>query len=418
MHKNIFLKLLLCLKLTCIAFFLCSFFVPHFVTPTHTNCYIFCNFEARVSVPYNLDVNNDLADEVTKKLNELDTKKFDEILSSLTNQQKAIFGKSSFSNKIKQIISGNEKFNFETFIQLIFLMIGDNILDIIPILAIVCAIAIMSNLLMKMRGKALNKSLGDIIHFACFSVIVVVVLAGVAELIKLTSSTLQSLKAQMEVLFPILLTLMASLGANTSISIYQPFIAILSGVMMNVFSKVILPIFSLSIVFNVIGNLTSTVKLNKFSDFFSNVFKISTGFCFTIFLGALSVSGIVAGSFDGISIRATKFAIKSYIPTIGGYLSDGFSLILASSVLIKNAGGYTGILLIFVTIISPLTKILLFKLGLSLVASIIEPVADQRVTNFVSKTAKSLSMLSSILIAFSFAYIVFVGLIMCTSNVV
>ena len=44
----------------------------------------------------------------------------------------------------------------------------------------------------------------------------------------------------------------------------------------------------------------------------------------------------MAGSFDGISIRATKFAIKSYIPIIGGYLSDGLDFIVLSSILRKD----------------------------------------------------------------------------------
>ena len=109
--------------------------------------------------------------------------------------------------------------------------------------------------------------------------------------------------------------------------------------------------------------------------------------------------------------------MKSYIPILGGYLSDGFSLIMASSVLIKNAIGYSGLIIMFLTIISPILKIIIFKLGLSLVAGIIESVADKRVTDFISSISKSLTMLSSIIIAFSFAYLICTGLLMCSSNV-
>lgn len=407
-----------CVIAFCLAIVFCVFLASNFsIAKSNINITYslnICSNNASVA----LDASKELSDEINKKLDELNTGQFDDVLSNLTDRQKSIFGNVSFVEKIKQILNGSEKLNFSTLLQLLLSIIGDNIIGIVPILATVCAIAIISNILMKIRGKAMNKPLGDIIHFACFAVIVVVVLTGVSELIKLTAGTLESLKNQMEVLFPILLTVMASLGAGSSVSIYQPLIAILSGIMMEIFSKIVLPVFALSIIFNVIGNLTGTVKLNKMSNFFSSLFKTITGFCFTIFLGSLAISGIVAGSFDSISIRATKFAIKSYIPTIGGFLSDGFSLILASSVLIKNAGGYAGIILLFATVITPLTKIFLFKLGLSLVAGIIEPVADERVTNFVSKTAKSLSMLYSIILAFSFAYIICVGLIMCTSNLV
>ena len=129
------------------------------------------------------------------------------------------------------------------------------------------------------------------------------------------------------------------------------------------------------------------------------------------------MSGISAGSYDGVSIRATKYAIKSYVPFLGGYISDGFSLIMASGVLIKNAVGFSGLIVMFLTVISPIIKIVLCKLGLSLVSGIVESVADKRVTGFLSETSKSLSMLSSTIIAFTFAYLISTGLLMCTSNI-
>lgn len=367
---------------------------------------------------YSLDIVDDLEQEVSDKLDELNSKELDDILSYLTNEEKDAFGDTNIAEKIKNIINGTDGFDVKNMFKVVLSLTFKNVATIIPILASICAIAIASNLLMQMRGSKMSKSMGDIIHFACFGVIVVLVFGGVVELVKLTTETLSSLKNQIEIIFPILLTLMASLGSTSSVAIFQPLMAILCGAMMQLFLKIVLPIFSLMLIFNIIGNLTSTVKLSKFSDFLSSLFKTIIAFTFTIFTAFLAVSGIVAGSYDSVSIRATKFAVKSYIPLVGGYLSDGFSLIMASSVLIKNALGYTGIFVLFFTVISPIIKIFLFKLGLSLVSAIIEPVADKRVTEFVSSSAKALSMLASIILAFSFAYIICVGLVMCSSNVV
>ena len=361
------------------------------------------------------DVSKDLSDQVDKQLDGLDDK-FGDILEGLGSREKSIFNNESFLDKLKKIISGDEGYNFCDLASLLGALFLDNLAVILPILAIICAVSIMSSLLLKIRGKALNKPLGDVIHFACFSVVIILVLSLVLQLVKITSSTLYLLKKQMEIAFPILLTLMASLGAGSSVAIYQPLIAILCGAIMQLYTKVLLPIFSLSIIFGVVGNLTSSVKLTKITKFLNSTFKYIIGFSFTIFMGFMAISGIVVGRYDSISIRATKFAIKSYVPILGGYLSDGFSLIMASSILIKNAVGYSGLILMFLSVISPILKIVMCKLGLSLVAGIIESVADERVTNFISSTAKNLSMISSIILAFSFAYIICVGLIMCSAN--
>lgn len=364
----------------------------------------------------NLDVSNDLSDLVSDKVDSLKDEEFNDIINSMSDQQRNVFNASSFSEKIKRLVAGDEQFNVKSIIELLFAFLLDNLAGIVPILAMICAIAIISSILLQIRGEALNKPLGDVIHFACFSVIVLIVATSVVQLVSLTSSTLENLKKQMEIAFPLLLTLMASLGAGASVSIYQPLVAVLCGIMMELFTKVVLPIFVFGMIFNIVGNMSSSVKLSKLTKFFNSLFKYVIGFTFTIFSGCLAISGIMAGSYDGVSIRATKYAMKSYIPIMGGYLADGFNLIMASSVLIKNAIGYSGLLVMFLTIVSPLLKITLYKLGLSFVSGLIEPVADGRVTNFVSSTSKSLSMLSSIILAFSFAYLICVGLMMCTSN--
>jgi stage III sporulation protein AE len=300
----------------------------------------------------------------------------------------------------------------------IFALLGDNVLSIIPVLSLVCAVAILAGLLGQIRPKTANKSLGDIIHFVCFGLIVLIIFGSVSQLVILVKSTLLSLQTQMEIGFPILLTLMASIGATVSVGLYQPSVAILTGFMLTLCVNVLLPIFVFSVVFSVAGNISSSIKLNKFSGFFSNIFKWIVGIVFTVFSAFLTVQGISAGSFDGVSIRTAKFAIKSYIPILGSYLADGLNLILSSSILIKNAVGVAGLLLLFATIIGPLLKIIILQLGLNLVAGVLEPIAENRTSGFLSGVSKNLNMLIAIILAFSFAYFITVALIMCTSNVI
>lgn len=375
------------------------------------------NIDNSMHIAVMCDVSNDIDKVVDDQLNGLDEEGFDNILDKLTQEQKDIFGQVNITEKIKDLISGKGLVGLGDVLSFVLSILIDNLKGILPILTTICAIAIVGNILLQIRGKTLDKPLGDIIHFACYTVVVLLVITSVLQLVQLTTSTLNLLKSQMEVVYPLLLTVMAGLGAGASVSIYQPIVAILCGVMMQLFLNIVLPLFALSTIFGVVGNMSSTVKLTKMADFFKNLFKYVIGFTFTIFSAILAVSGIMAGSFDGISIRATKFAIKSYIPFVGGYLTDGFSLIMASSVLIKNAIGYSGLVVMFLTIASPLLKIFLFKLGLNLLAGVIEPVADSRITSFISQTAKNLSMLSSVILAFTFSYLISVGLMMCTANI-
>ena len=125
----------------------------------------------------------------------------------------------------------------------------------------------------------------------------------------------------------------------------------------------------------------------------------------------------MAGSIDGVSIRTAKYTIKSGIPIIGGFLSDGVSLIMLSSSLIKNALGMGGLLLMFSTILLPVVQIIAFSLLLKLASAILEPIADGKITSFISEISKSIALIVAIILGVAFMYFILVGLVMCSVNI-
>lgn len=365
------------------------------------------------------EIQQDINQQIENQLGNIDFGELEEIIKNLSDEQKQIFGSGSFIEKVKLIISGDFKGLGENAVDAISTLIFDDIIKILPIMASILAIGIIAGMLGQISsGNSSSKSLGDIIHFACFGLILVIITGLVLNLLTSTANVLTSVKNQIDAIFPILLTLLTAIGGNVSVSVYQPAIALLSGSVMHIFNSLLVPIFIFTFVFSIISNLSKSVKLNKFTSFFSSLFKYIIGTIFTVFLAFISIQGITAGSIDGISVKTAKFAMKSYIPILGGYLADGFNVIVASSVLIKNAVGACGLLAIFVTILSPIISIILLSLLLKLTASVLEPLSDGRISSFLFSVSKSLTMLMVILIGFSFMFLLLCALIMCSANFV
>ena len=103
---------------------------------------------------------------------------------------------------------------------------------------------------------------------------------------------------------------------------------------------------------------------------------------------------------------------------MGGYLSDGMDLILSSTLLIKNSLGLVGVLMVVSTILQPLLEIIVFSLLLKLVSAILQPMGNNKTSNFLMSTSKSITMLSTSVIAIGFMYLISIGLMMTTANVV
>lgn len=375
--------------------------------------YIFAESEITEIETEKEELEKELEEKIDEQLRDLDLSALENFLNGLTEEQKEIFGSSGFFEKIQAIISGEFGENTASIFQALLSLILTELLNILPFIASIIAIAVLAGLLSDFRGN--SKEIGDIIHFVCYGVIIVIVSGVAVQMIALATSTLNSIVTQMQIVFPILLTLLTAMGGTVSVAIYQPAVVLLTTIISSIFTHILMPIFIFSLVFSVVSNLSNSVRLDKLSSFLNSLFKWIIGIVFTIFMGFLAIKGITAGSVDSISFKTARYSLSTYIPILGGYLSEGLNVILASCLLIKNAIGASGLLLLFASVIIPLLQLILFMLCLKFTGAILQPLSDSRISNFVSSISKSFIMPIVMVIGTCFMYVIFVGIIMCTS---
>ena len=363
-------------------------------------------------------LSDDLNGAVIEELKEIDFSGLNEIVDEFNENKTNIFSIDNIKSKVYSIISGENAVGYSNLFAALFSNLIELIIKYLPMLSVIIGIGVLSNLLNGVKSKFNEKSTSSLIDLVCFLSTAILIVGVVANLTKSTSNAIAGMVKQMNVLFPILMTLMIGLGATASAGAFKPIVAIMSTYVADFFNFFITPLFMLSFVFGIITNMSDNVKLEKLSAFVFSLFKWSIGLVFTLFFAIFSLQGIAVGSFDSLSIRTTKYTIKSYVPVMGGYLSDGMDLILSSTMLIKNSVGLVGVLLIITTILSPLLEIIIFSLMLKLISAVLQPLGNSKTSNFLSATSKSITMLSTSVIAIGFMYLVIVGLVMTTSNLV
>lgn len=325
-----------------------------------------------------------------------------------------VYGGTDFWTVLGQILSGEYFQQYPDVLAGLWGLVGNVVLAVLPMVVVVVAITILYGFL----GTTQNGGVGNLVFFVAYAAVVLIVVGNVSGLIQTVGQTLSQIKTQVDLVFPVILTMMVAGGAGTSASLYQPAVAILSTVIMQIFTNLVMPLFMVSLAFSVVSHLAPQTRLDKFVAFFNSLFKWLVGICFTVFLSFLTLQGITAGSFDNISIRATKLTMSGYVPIVGGYMSQGFDLIMASAVLIKNAVGLSGVLLLFGIVLAPVVKIMVFSLGLKLAAAITQPIGDTRISDFLTTMNKSFGMLVACLLGVVFMYLVILALLIMTGNVI
>lgn len=309
----------------------------------------------------------------------------------------------SIGDKVLSIINGNFD-GTDTFVEFLAVLLGDSLKSILPKLTAILAIIVIMGLIRRTNGGMISPGTNEVINFVGVAAVLTTVMVLIATSYAKVYRTLTQVSMLTEASMPILLTLLIANGGNVASSVCQPSMVMFSTIVIKSIQTVVLPLSIFAMAFAVVGNISQNVKVNKMSSFLSGASNLFLGCLFMVYSAFTSVQGIAAASIDGVTYRAAKFATKSYIPILGGYLADGFDVVVASTSLIKNAFGVVALLTLVFMLAEPLMSVIAVNLGLQCVAAVSEPIADERYTKILSGISKGLTFLAVLLIAVAFMF--------------
>ena len=317
--------------------------------------------------------------------------------------------------KISQIING-EFDSVQNFFEMIFALFSQNLADILPKLVSIFVILVLVGLMRKTSGGFISPATDTVVSFVGRAVILVTLISLFGDVFSQVSQILADLAVLADASMPILLTLIVANGSTNLSAVCQPSMVMFSGVIIGVVRNVLLPLTLMATAFSFVSNLSQNVKMTKLSTFLNNTSSWILGILFTVFSAFTSVQGITAATMDGVSYRMAKFTAKNYIPILGGYVSDGFDIVLASTSLIKNSFGVVLLTVVVLMIAKPFLTILTLNLGLQAVSALSEPVVEGSNSKIFASITKSLTFLSALLIAVAFMFAILVIVAISCAN--
>ena len=392
-----------------IAVFICAFLL--FIV-------LFCAHEgiAYAATEAQENIEKDLRDGVDGVLDSLDTDAFEDFLASLGDEERSAHGIEDLKAALKSITDGAPSDFFGSFMSALAAAAGSYFLGFLPGIISVVTICLLKGVLSGLSSGFKHASTGEVVHTVCYSAVVVILAAGAVRIVLAVTDTVNALSGFSDAVFPVLLTLLATVGGGAGVAVYQPFMAVLSGTVIKLLQAVIIPAFIAAIVFSMVGNVSESVKLGRLGKLFRSGAGWIVGIVFGLFAAFLTAQGIAGGVTDRLGFNAAKFAVSSYVPILGGYVSDGFDLITASLVLVKNAVGVTGVAVLLAVVLFPLLQIAAYILVLRLAAAVTEPIGDKRVSELLSSLADNAGLLVTALVGVGFMFFVVLMLVMGSFN--
>ena len=183
-------------------------------------------------------------------------------------------------------------------------------------------------------------------------------LFSVAEsLLDILTKTMIPLSAAME-------TLYIASGNVTGAAVLSTGIGLMTALTEGLFSRVIYPFVYAAFILAVVSAVTG----NRAVAFMSKTIRgLVTGgviFIMTLVTFVLALQSAGAAAADTLASKTVKFALGSYLPIVGGAVSESFSLLASSLSAIKSTCTVAGAAALTVAFMIPMASVILYQISL------------------------------------------------------
>lgn len=140
------------------------------------------------------------------------------------------------------------------------------------------------------------------------------------------------------------------------------------------------------------------------------------GASFTVFIGIISIYEI-GSNIDGIAVQTAKFAVDSFIPIIGKFLSDAVEVVVGGSAILKNGLGMMGLVALVLICLIPAVRILILIFVYKLVAALIQPITSDGVLGYFDDISKSLVLILVGILSIAIMFFITISVVVEAGNV-
>ncbi|MDP9728747.1 stage III sporulation protein AE [Alicyclobacillus tolerans] len=293
----------------------------------------------------------------------------------------------------------------------------DAVLDHARLVGGILILAVLASVLETMQTAFEQKAVSQIAYAVIFLVLLVLAIGSFTEAVGTAKHAIETMDHFMLATIPLAVALLAASGSVATAAFFQPMMLFVVHLITNVVFFLIFPLIFFSAILDVTSSLSTRYSLTRLAALLRMTGLAMLSLCMTTFLGVVTVRGIGKGIVDGVTLRAVKYSVGTFVPVIGKAVADASETVLSASLLVKNAVGMTGLLLIALIAIFPALKLLAMAFIYSGSAALMQPLGESAILDCLATLAKSLLLVFGCVLAVALMFFLAICILLASANV-
>lgn len=258
------------------------------------------------------------------------------------------------------------------------------------LLVSIVMLSVLSSVLQTLQGAFERRTVSMVAYGICYLVILILAVDSFRTAITYAGQAIGRMIHFMTAAVPLLLVLLASIGNIASVTVLHPLIVFMVNVVGHAVHAVVFPLLFFSAILHIVSSMSEKYKVTQLADLLRMIGTGILGVLLTAFLGVLSVQGVASSVADGVTIRTAKYITGNFVPVVGKMFTDAADAVIGTSLLVKNAVGMAGVLILALLCAFPAVKILSLAIIFNLSGAMMQPLGDSPIVTCLRTIGRSL----------------------------
>lgn len=170
-----------------------------------------------------------------------------------------------------------------------------------------------------------------------------------------------------------------------------------------------MPLVMVSGVLGAVGAFLPTLRLSAVSDMLRKTVQTCVGVVSGLFTGFIAIKKIIGTSADSMAAKGVKLVTSTFVPVIGGALSEAYSSMAAGLSLLRSSVGIYGIIAVTAICLPSIINLALWVFAMRASATVSELLGNFQCAEILKNISFMFSMLNVILILSAAVFVISSG---------
>lgn len=211
---------------------------------------------------------------------------------------------------------------------------------VVKIMGVVMLVALINSV----KSSLGSSSLTAVLNSVATLTVSIILIQPVCQTIEY-STTIIKLSADFMLIFiPVMAGIMLTMGQSLQAAGSYTMVIGAGTAVSQISNNILVPLLNTFLGISVVSGISQRVNLNGFCELINKVLKWVLTFTMSVFTAILTMQSIISSSADSAGVKATRFAISSFVPLVGGALSEAYQTVRGCMGMLKSGVGVFAIL--------------------------------------------------------------------------